>query len=600
MKMKIFIKHLTGRSYDLEVNSYETTESLKEKISDIDEIPVKYIRLISGGKQLEDDRALAYYNISNNSTITVVLSLNRFRKISIKTIDGKILNFDVKPSDSIEIIKQKIKDEEGLEPNQFHLFFGKFLLKNDKNLFRCDFFSETFIKIIPNGIIQIENLQGKIINIEAKYSDRIETIKEKIKDKEGLSTIHFHLLFDNKILQDDKTLEDYGISSESIVNMIQKDILKIRTLEDKIINIEAKPFETIENIKEKIKEKEKLEQCRCELIFEGRQLEDRKTLDHYNINETSLIYFKYYIIIEIILNVNDEKEINLFVETKDTIGKIKQKINNIEGIFPNRYKLKFKEIELKDNKTIEEYDIGNKDILHLFQIDKIQIQVENILAQKILINVEYLDTEISLIKEKIKDKEGILSDKYKLIYKGTKLEDNKTLEDYSINSKSIIILKFYKSFEILINDDKSVYYVNAGSLDTIKNIKEKIKIINGVPVNKYILEYKGINLEDYKNLDDYNIDDTNICFNIIYCPLIKILVKTWIGGSLDLIVGTCKTISEVKEIIRDEIGIYTKSQRLTFRGKSLEDDKTLEYYNIKSYSDLELVFLLSLRLRGGH
>ena len=138
--MKIIIKHLSGQSYDLEVNSNETIESIKEKISDIDEFPIKYIRLIYGGKQLEDDRTLADYNIGNNSTMNVVLSRRQFGKISVKTIDGKILNFDVKPSDSIEIIKQKIKDEEGLEPNQFHLFFGKFLLKNDKNLFRCDFF----------------------------------------------------------------------------------------------------------------------------------------------------------------------------------------------------------------------------------------------------------------------------------------------------------------------------------------------------------------------------------------------------------------------------------------------------------------------------
>ena len=119
-------------------------------------------------------------------------------------------------------------------------------------------------------------------------------------------------------------------------------------------------------------------------------------------------------------------------------------------------------------------------------------------------------------------------------------------------------------------------------------------------MNKYILEFEGIRLEDNKYLDDYNIDNTNICFNIIYCQLIKILVKTWIGGSVGLIIETSNTISDVKKIIQNKLGIYTGSQRLTFKGKALEDDKTLEYYSIKSYSDLELVFLLSLRLRGGH
>ena len=280
--------------------------------------------------------------------------------------------------------------------------------------------------------------------------------------------------------------------------------------------------------------------------------------------------------------------------------KIKKKINKLEGIFPDRYKLKLNDDEVEDYKTIEDYNIKNRNVLNLFQIDMIQIQVENILDHKIIINVDYLDTPIRIIKEKIKEKEGIHYNKYKLIFKGTKLKDYKCLDDYGINSKSIIILKYYKIFEILINDGIRKYYINAGSLETIRDIKEKIKIINGVHVNKYILEYDGNKLDDDKILDDYNIENTKISFKIISCPLIKILVKTWIGGSVGLIIETSNTISDVKKIIQNKLGIYTGSQRLTFRGKSLEDDKTLEYYSIKSYSDLELVFLLSLRLRGGH
>ena len=597
--MKIHIKSLNGKTIDLDANSNDTIRSIKEKIRDKEEIPIDYIRLIYFGKQLEDDKELDDYKIINDSTISGVFFLRRFKNISVKTIFGKILNINVKPSDTIEIIKQKIKDEEGLDPTQIHLFYNKMLLNNDKTLLDYNFSSQSILKIVPKGIIQIENLNGKIIDIEAKHSDSIETIKEKIKYKEGYNPTLFQLFYDEILLEDDKTLEDYDISSKFIIKMVQKGLLKINQIDGKIINIEAKPFETIENIKEKIKEKEELPQCRCELIFKGKQLEDCKTLDYYKINERSLIHFKYYKIIEIMLNINGEKEINLFVESKDTMKKVKQKINKLEGIFPDRYKLKLNDDEVEDYKTIEDYNIKNRNVLNLFQIDMIQIQVENVLDKKIIINVEYLDTPIRVIKEKIKEKEGIHSNKYKLIFKGTKLEDYKCLDDYDINSKSIIILKYYKIFEILINDDKRKYYINAGSLETIRDIKEKIKIINGVHVNKYILEYDGNKLDDNKILDDYNIENTKISFKIIYCPLIKILVKTWIGWSVDLIIETSNTISDVKKIIQNKLGIYTGSQRLTFKGKVLEDDKTLEYYSVKNFYALELVFLLSLRLRGG-
>ena len=599
--MKIRINTLTGKSIEFDANSNDTIRSIKEKIGDKEEIPIDYIRLIYFGKQLEDDKELDDYKIINDSTIYAVFKLGVFEKISVKTFYGKILNINVKYSDTIEIIKQKIKDEEGLDPTQIHLFFNKLLLQNDKTLLDYNFSLESILKIVPKGIIQIENLKGKIIYIKAKYSDSIETIKEKIKDKEGYDPTLFQLFYDEILLKDDKTLEDYDydISSESIIYMVRKGFLKINQIDGKIINIEAKPFETIENIKEKIKEKEELPQCRCELIFKGKLLEDCKTLDFYNINEGSLLYFKYYKIIEIMLNINGEKEINLFVESKDTMRKVKEKINKLEGIFPDRYKLKLNDDEVEDYKTIEDYNIKNRNVLNLFQIDMIQIQVENILDHKIIINVDYLDTPIRIIKEKIKEKEGIHSNKYKLIFKGTKLKDYKCLDDYGINSKSIIILKYYKIFEILINDGIRKYYINAGSLETIRDIKEKIKIINGVHVNKYILEYDGNKLDDDKILDDYNIENTKISFKIISCPLIKIFVKTWIGGSVGLIIETSNTISDVKKIIQNKLGIYTGSQRLTFGGKVLEDDKTLEYYSIKSFYALELVFLLSLRLRGG-
>ena len=132
--MKIFIKLLNGKSFDFEVNQNDTIKSIKEKISDKEEIPINCIRLIYFGKQLEDDKTLIDYGITirNDPTIHAVFKLKGLEKISVKTMEGKVLNFDVLPSVTIEIIKEKIKDEEGLDPTQINLFFNKLLLKNDK------------------------------------------------------------------------------------------------------------------------------------------------------------------------------------------------------------------------------------------------------------------------------------------------------------------------------------------------------------------------------------------------------------------------------------------------------------------------------------
>jgi hypothetical protein len=74
--MKIHVVDLYGKTYTIDgINDTTTVEALKFKIQAQSGLPIDQQRIIFTGKQLEDHRTLASYEVQEESKLTLVLRL---------------------------------------------------------------------------------------------------------------------------------------------------------------------------------------------------------------------------------------------------------------------------------------------------------------------------------------------------------------------------------------------------------------------------------------------------------------------------------------------------------------------------------------------
>lgn len=522
----------------------ENTSNLYKKVTEKFKIPMECLQINLKGKSIEKGKPLSHYSIESGSVVDIeVLDAVEKQVLFVKTPTGQMVKVEYLPGDSIASIKNKVHTTTGIKPiNQILMSAGRPLedalttnsynLANETTLHLLMRSKSKDVAVESSDLMDIfiRALSGKMFSIRVSLSDTVGDIKAKIQATKGLACSNQTLLLKGTPLDDSTVLKDCNIETESTFCLAlmpsppagndMRILVKVSEPAEKTLELQVSGSSMVKELKQKISASERISVDHQRLLLGSVELSDGDLLSRYHLQTNTLLLLQVVsssprrsLYVRNLLGKITEVE----VFPNDSVKTLKTRISAKEGIPPDNQRLIFCGKDLRNEELIESYNIEQESNIQLaLTVPESQEELTRVFVRTLMgkiLTVEVPTTaKVRDLKQKVYSLEGILPGQQKIILDGTELDDEARLETYHINVHTTLQLVISAAEEdtsrniFVTTPLGKVVTLSVTLEETVREVKEKIRRKEGIPLAQQKLLFRGRELEDNKPLADYTIE----------------------------------------------------------------------------------------------
>ena len=601
--ISLYIKVLSQETmFSLAAKPSNTIAEIKRRIAILLNIPMDQQRLLFEMKRLNDVCTLQECEVVDGSSLLLATyshdkTTNSKMNVFIRNPSGEITKLAIRPNVTIPELKQQIFAENAILPSQQKLFCGSQALHGEDHLLDYEVQTNSILDVVPPGnmLVFIKPLEGNPFNLTTTPTSTVCAIKRMIRTKTGTPLHEQQITFCNQVLDENHTLLQCNVGQLSTLILLSPTEFHIyvQLLNGNIIAQSLSSRTTVGELKNVVRTKDCLLQT--EILFNGHVLNNVDTLAKYNVQNESILYEVrgFQAKVQLFLNSPHVKTSMLEVYPLTTILEAKTMLHEFEGLPLDEQEFFLHDKQLENSFTFMDYDVQNKSTLN----------VQLVKPGDILLTVNTLKSTFPLtmpqsatIKDtmaKIQEEESIPLERMSLYIadKWERLESDRTLADYNLPKVAAleVVGRCRRGVPILIKTlTGDTVRVVVTPINTVKELRDKIKKQHGISVSPLQLIHANQQLEDKKMMKEYKLLN-EATVHMLEPEEMLINVQTR-ETEFQLIVTSSQTVSELKSKLCTLTSIQPVQQLLSISkmGSELKNEYTLLQCGIKGGTLLHL------------